>query len=77
MGFNNIGVGEKKEHLITAEVSANNGVIEANANCLVDTIKEFFERCNKVFGFNYGIKTKEYEMPQYEESEQEEEVEEE
>ena len=75
LGFNNIGVGEKKEHLITAEVSANNGIIEANKNSLIDTIKEFFERCNKVFGFNYSIEYKKVEIPQYEESEEEEDVE--
>lgn len=58
-GFGNLGVGEKKEHLINSEVEANNAVIEANKNCLLDTIKEFFERANNVFGFNYGIKIKE------------------
>ena len=71
LGFNNIGVGEKKEHLITAEVSANNGVIEANANSLVDCLKEFFERCNNVFGFNYSIDIKKVEQPVYNESEEE------
>lgn len=75
LGFNNIGVGEKKEHLITAEVSANNGVIEANANCLVDTLKEFFERCNNVFGFDYSIEIKKFESPVYNESEEEEDLE--
>lgn len=75
LGFNNIGVGEKKEHLITAEVSANNGVIEANANSLVDCLKEFFERCNKVFGFNYSIDIKKVETPVYNESEEEEDLE--
>lgn len=75
MGFGNVGVGEKKEHLINAEVSANNAIIEANKNCLVDTIKEFFERCNNVFGFNYSIKIKEVETPEFEESKEEEEIE--
>ena len=77
LGFGNVGVGEKKEHLINAEVSANNAVIEANSNCLVDTIKEFFERCNNVFGFNYGIEIKKVETPEFEESNQEEEIEDE
>lgn len=75
LGFNNIGVGEKKEHLITAEVSANNGIIEANKNCLIDPMKEFFERCNATFGFNYGVEYKEYEIPVDEESQEEEELE--
>lgn len=75
LGFNSIGVSEKKEHLITAEVSANNGVIEANKNALIDTFKEFFERCNKVFGFNYGVNYKKVEMPKFEESEEEEDIE--
>lgn len=75
LGFGNIGVGEKKEHLINAEVSANNAIIEANQNCLVDSIKEFFERCNKVFGFDYGVEIKKVEIPEFEESDEEEEIE--
>ena len=73
-GFGNLGVGEKKEHLINSEVEANNAVIEANSNCLVDTIKEFFERCNTTFGFNFSIETKKPEVK--EETFESEEVEE-
>lgn len=74
LGFNNVGVGEKKEHLITAEVSANNGVVQANSECLVDTLKEFFERCNGTFSFDYtiDIKKQKVELPEEEEEEDEE-----
>lgn len=75
LGFGNVGVGEKKEHLINSEVEANNAIIEANQNCLIDTIKEFFERCNNVFGFNYGINVKKVEVEEFEESEEEEDLE--
>lgn len=75
LGFGNVGVGEKKEHLINSEVEANNAIIEANQNCLIDTIKEFFERCNNVFGFNYGISIKKVEVEEFEESEEEEDLE--
>ena len=77
LGFENLGVGEKKEHLVVSEIASNNQITKKNEACFVDTLKEFFERCNNVLGFDYGIRTKKYEIPQYEENSQEEEVEEE
>ena len=60
-GFSNIGVNEKKEHLINEEVKANNGIIEANKNCLLDPINEFFQRVKDVLGIDIKIKVKEVE----------------
>ena len=54
-GFQNLGVGEKKEHLITSEVDSNNGAIEAYRDCLLDTLKEFFERVNNLFNVSINI----------------------
>lgn len=77
LGFNNLGVGEKKEHLVVSEIASNNQITKVYEACLIDTIKEFFDRCNNVFGFNYSIKIKELEIPTFEESEEEEDIEEE
>lgn len=76
MGLNNLGVGEKKEHLVVSEIASNNQITKVYEKCLVDCLKEFFERCNKVFGFDYGIKVKQIEVSVYNESNEEEEVEE-
>lgn len=76
LGFQNLGIGEKKEHLITSEISANNSLVEANQECLFDNIKEFFERVNNLFGTNISVSLKN-EIKEYieEPSEEVEEVE--
>lgn len=73
LGFGNIGVNEKKEHLINSEVEANNAIIEANKACLLDTIKEFFERIKDVLGITYTIEMNEPEIKFEDESEEDEE----
>lgn len=67
LGFGNLGVGEKKEHLITSEVESNNAIIEYNKACLIDTFKEFFKRCDEVFGFDYSVENKKIETPELKE----------
>ena len=56
LGFQNLGVGEKKEHLITSEISANNSLVEANQDSLFENLKAFFERVSDLFGVNITIK---------------------
>ncbi len=75
-GHNNVGVGEKKEHLISAEVEANNEIVESSSGCLIDPMKEFFERGREVFGFDIKVEIRENNQVQYN-AEQEEEVEDE
>lgn len=74
LGFQNVGVVEKKEHLIGEEVRANNALVEANKECLFDCLKEFFERVEKVLGIKITPKMNEVEEA-YEEEESEEEKE--
>lgn len=62
-GQNNIGVGEKKEHLITSEVDANNDVVEVSGGCLIDPMKEFFQRVKDVFGIEINVEIRESEKP--------------
>ena len=77
LGFQNLGVGEKKEHLITSEVQANNSLVEANQDCLLDTMKEFFERIKDLFGIDIKVSVKQSSiLPYEEESELEKDVQE-
>ena len=77
-GVDNLGVHEKKEHLITGEIDVNNQATEISGNCFLDCIREFFDRINKVFGIKVEVKLnqKEVSNPE-EESKEEEEIEDE
>lgn len=55
LGFNNMGVTEKKEHLINSEVESNNELIESSANCFLDSMKEFCGRVKEVFNYNFDV----------------------
>ena len=74
LGLENMGMGEKKEHLITAEIEASDEVIgESNYN-FIDTIKEFFDNIEKVLGLKYDIVEK-HQIEYSDDTEEEEEVE--
>lgn len=77
LGFGNLGISEKKEHLINSEVASNNAIIEANKSCLLDCVSEMFERVGEYLGPQITIRVKEYkvEIPEVEEDFQEEEEE--
>ena len=51
LGVNNIGIGEKKEHLIVDEVNANNEDIEQQSYSFTSEIEDGFKRVEKVLGF--------------------------
>ena len=55
LGVNNVGVGEKKEHLIVDEVNANNEDIEQQSYSFKSEIEDFFERVEKVLGFKVHV----------------------
>ena len=74
LGLENMGMGEKKEHLITAEIEASDEVIgESNYN-FIDTIKEFFDNIEKVLGLKYDIVEK-HQIEYSDDTEEEEEIE--
>lgn len=50
LGVNNVGIGEKKEHLIVDEVNANNENIEQQNISFQSEIEDGFDRVNKVLG---------------------------
>ena len=78
LGFGNLGVGEKKEHLISDEVQSNNAIIDSYKECLLNPIQEFFDRIGEFLGIQgLSIKVKEpkVELPNMEEEQDEEDEE--
>lgn len=55
LGVNNVGIGEKKEHLIVDEVNANNEDIEQQSISYKSEIEDGFERLNKIFGLSIQV----------------------
>ena len=55
LGVNNVGIGEKKEHLIVDEVNANNEDIEQQSISFKSEIEDFFDRIYKVFGYKVQV----------------------
>ena len=55
LGVNNVGVDEKKEHLIVDEVNANNEDIEQQSISFKSEIEDGFERVQKVLGFKVHV----------------------
>ena len=55
LGVNNVGIGEKKEHLIVDEVNANNEDIEQQSVSFKNEIEQAFERVEQCFGYKVHI----------------------
>ena len=55
LGVNNVGVDEKKEHLIVDEVNANNEDIEQQSISFKSEIEDGFERVDKVLKFKVHV----------------------
>lgn len=73
LGLDNIGVGEKKEHLITDEVESNNQVVETSKDALIDCLKEFTRRIKEVLGMNIEVEINKTEEPIKEEDDEDDE----
>lgn len=73
LGMGNLGVGEKKEHLITTEIEANGEVTQASRDCYLDEISEFAERVQQYLGMTISVKPKEIEQPKAQEGDEDEE----
>lgn len=74
LGLENMGMNEKKEHLITAEIEASDEVIGESKYNFIDTIKEFFDNIERVLGLKYEIVEK-HQVEYADDTEEEEEVE--
>ena len=55
LGVNNVGVAEKKEHLVVDEINANNQDIQENSDDYLTMMKEFFDRVEKVLGYKVNV----------------------
>ena len=55
LGVNNVGIGEKKEHLIVDEVNANNEDVAQSSYSYKNEIEEFFDRVYKVLGYKVSV----------------------
>ena len=55
LGVNNVGIGEKKEHLIVDEVNANNQDVKEMSVSYLNEIKDFFDRVYKVLGYKVSV----------------------
>ena len=79
LGLDNMGLNEKKEHLITSELESNDNITEASEGCLIDSMNEFFERFEKLTGIHIRahinkVETNEDEVDVDEESKEEEDI---
>ena len=73
LGINNLGVNEKKEHLIGDEISVNEEIVESHGECFLDCLKEFGERIKEVLGVDMPVELNKPDSIEYEEKEEENE----
>ena len=55
LGVNNVGVGEKKEHLVVDEINANNEDIQSNDEAFKNEIEDGWDRVYKVLGYKVEV----------------------
>ena len=58
LGIDNSGVQAKKAQMLVDEVNANNDAINDFGNCIIDELKSWLERANKVLNRNISIEAK-------------------
>ena len=55
LGLSNLGVGEKKEHLLMGEIAANNEITAASSDVFLDCLTEFFDRIRDNLGMDINV----------------------
>lgn len=73
LGINNLGVNEKKEHLIGDEININQEIVESHGECFLDCLKEFCERITNILGYSVQVELNKPDSIEYNEDEEEEE----
>jgi len=58
LSVNNVGIAEKKEHLLNGEIDANNQSIKESGDDYLDMIQEFFDRVGEHLGYKVNVKLK-------------------
>ena len=71
LGINNLGVNEKKEHLIGDEINVNREIVESHGECFLDCLKEFCDRIKEVLGYDVSVELNKADSIEYEEKEEE------
>ena len=69
LGINNLGVNEKKEHLIGDEININQEIVESHGECFLDCLKEFCERIKEVLGYEVTVELNKPDSIEYKEEE--------
>lgn len=73
LGLMNLGVNEKKEHLLDSEVESNNEVTRASGDVFLDCMVEFFDRVGEYLGIDIRVSLNQPEEPQPQENQEEQE----
>lgn len=75
LGCNNVGIAEKKEHLVVDEINANNQDIEEQSDSYTEELEDGWDRANTCFGTSVQVidKTKIYKEAEDEVDEEESE----
>lgn len=66
LGINNLGVNEKKEHLIGDEINVNQEIVESHGECFLDCLKEFCERIKEVLNYDVSVELNKPDSQEYE-----------
>ncbi len=69
LGINNLGVNEKKEHLIGDEINVNREIVESHGECFLDCLKEFCERIKEVLDYDISVELNKPDSQEYIEEE--------
>ena len=75
LGINNLGVNEKKEHLIGDEINVNQEIVESHGECFLDCLKEFCERIKDVLGYEVTVELNKPDSIEYKEEDEDVETE--
>lgn len=75
LGINNLGVNEKKEHLIGDEINVNQEIVESHGECFLDCLKEFCERIKEVLGYEVTVELNKPDSIEYKEEDEDVETE--
>lgn len=70
LGINNLGVNEKKEHLIGDEINVNQEIVESHGECFLDCLKEFCERIKEVLGYEVTVELNKPDSIEYKEEDE-------
>lgn len=76
LGLENLGVAEKKEHLITSEIEVNNETTKSNVDNVLDVMKEWAKRVKEVLGVDISVDLRHKDEKEDSMNQDEEEVEE-